>query len=140
MSKVWIITLGMFLMYSHAFAGNLITCERNETGKGAQSLEIEITENTISITDLDYDEAKPHAWVRDEPGFFSYWGTDVSEIDKTNERFITHVRLDIANRKMLSTIPAKTTFTMEVAYIWESTYFDHSDFTSIDMYTCKKLE
>lgn len=139
MNRFIVLSLAICFSSASSFAAERLTCERIGDGKGAQSLAIEIAKDTITTTDLERDSEKPRVWNRDDPGLFSYWGTDSSMANSTNERFIDHVRFEIVSGKDLSTIRAKTAFEMEIAFIWESLYFNSSDLTSEDMYSCKKL-
>lgn len=128
-----------FLLTSSVLASDLLTCDRIGDGKGPHSLSIKITKNTVVITDLDRSVSKPQVWNREDPGLYSYWGTDSSKMNTSNEEFIDHVRFDIEDRKTLADIRAKSTFQMEIAFIWESLDFDSSGLLSEDMYSCKKI-
>lgn len=136
MNRITVI-FSAFLLSTSVFAADLLTCDRIGEGKGPLSLAIEITNDTIVTTDLDRSH-KPQIWNREDAGLYSYWGTDASEMNTTNEKLIDHVRFDIGGRKTLADIRVKT-FEMEIAFIWESLYFDSSGSISEDMYSCKKL-
>jgi len=129
----------VFATQNPALAADFLTCERIGDGKGPQALAIEVTKDTIVTADLDRAGAKPQDWDRNDPGLFSYWGTDSSKVNETNERDVNHVRFDLGDRKTLADFRAKSTFEMEIAFIWESLYFDSSGLFSEDMYSCKKF-
>lgn len=126
-----------FLFSTSVFAADVLLCDRVGEGKGPHSLAIEITNDTIVTTDLERSH-EPQIWNREDAGIYSYWGTDASEMNTTNERLIDHVRFDIGDRKMIADIRVRT-FEMEIAFIWESLYFDSSGLRSEDLYSCKKI-
>ena len=136
-----VFTFFVFIVFPvcSSFANDRLSCSSSGENKAPKALMIGITPTEISTTDGSLAHSKPHIWKRQNPGLFSFWGADSSEMQNSNEKTVWHVRFDIENKRALSSIPTGSSFTMEIAFIWESRYFDTSGTTSKAFYRCKKL-